>query len=200
MTSTLIETDRLIIRAFTLEDTFTIHRIFETNFDPTIVENSEGLAERRSYVEWSALSHEWFPKMQQAPYGDRAIELKSTGELIGSVGYVALLMPFEQIPGVGSGTRSDYYSPEFGMFWTIDPAHQRQGYATEAVQAMIGYAFRELHLKRIVATTQYMNVASQGVMKKVGMTLIPNPLSEPHWLQVVGVLENGGLPTDKENG
>lgn len=191
MTQIFIETSRLVIRAFTLDDTPTIHRILETNFDPSIVENTGGPAETRSYVEWSALSHEWFPKMQQAPYGDRAIELKSTGELIGAVGFVALLMPFDQIPGVGTGIPSNYYSPEFGMFWTIDPAHQRHGYATEAVRAMIEYAFRKYHLKRIVATTQYANVASQGVMRKVGMTLIHNPLPEPPWLQVVGVLENG---------
>lgn len=138
--------------------------------------------------------------MQQAPYGDRAIVLKSSGALIGSVGYDALLMPFDQIPGIGIGTPSGYYTPEFGMFWTIDTSHQRQGYASEAAQAMIDYAFQRLRLKRIIATTAYSNVGSQGVMKKVGMTLIHNPLPEPPWLQVVGVLENGGLPTDKENG
>ena len=27
--------------------------------------------------------------------------------------------------------------PEFAPFWTIDPAHQGHGYATEAAQAMI---------------------------------------------------------------
>jgi hypothetical protein len=33
-------------------------------------------------------------------------------------------------------------------------------------------------------------MASQGVMRKVGMTITRNPLPEPPWLQLVGVLEN----------
>ena len=191
MTEPFIETDRLLIRAFTADDTPTIHRILNEAFPrETALEHATSLQERREYVEWSALNHEWFPKMVQAPYGDRAIVLKSTGELIGSVGFVALLIPFDQIPGVGSGVPSEYRTTEFGMFWAIDAPHRRQGYASEAVRATIDYAFRQYHLKRIIATTQYDNVASQGVMKKVGMTLVNNPLPEPSWLQVVGVLEN----------
>lgn len=53
---------------------------------------------------------------------------------------------------------------------------------------MIAHAFTDLRLKRIVATTEFDNLESQGVMKKLGMTLTRNPLPEPPWLQVVGVL------------
>ncbi len=56
---------------------------------------------------------------------------------------------------------------------------------------MIDYAFDHLRLKRIIATTEYSNAASIGVMRKVGLTITRNPLSEPPWLQIVGVLENG---------
>jgi len=57
---------------------------------------------------------------------------------------------------------------------------------------MIDHAFSHLHLKRILATTEYENAPSQGVMRKVGMKITRNPLADPPWLQVVGVLENGG--------
>jgi hypothetical protein len=57
---------------------------------------------------------------------------------------------------------------------------------------MIEYAFKHLRVKRIIATTEYANVASQGVMRKVGMKLTRNPYQEPPWLQVVGLLENTG--------
>ena len=58
---------------------------------------------------------------------------------------------------------------------------------------MIDFAFKQLHLTRIIATTDYSNIASQGVMRKVGMKITRNPLPDPPWLQVVGVLENDVL-------
>jgi len=76
------------------------------------------------------------------------------------------------------------------MFWTMDPAHQRRGYTSEAARAMIDHAFQTLRLKRILATTQFDNAASQGVMRAVGMRLARNPWPEPHWFQVIGVLDN----------
>jgi RimJ/RimL family protein N-acetyltransferase len=82
------------------------------------------------------------------------------------------------------------YSPEFGLYYALSPAYQRQGYATEAAQALINYAFTQLHLKRIVATTTYENVASIGVMRKAGMRIEKNPFPDPPGFQVVGILEN----------
>jgi GNAT superfamily N-acetyltransferase len=84
-------------------------------------------------------------------------------------------------------------TPEFGLFYAITPTLQGQGYATEAAQALVDYAFQHLRLKRIVATTTYENAASMGVMRKLGMRFERNPYPEPPWLQVVGVLENGAI-------
>lgn len=187
-----IETGRLIIRPFKTDDLHDIHRIKDDAFGNGDAVNDAGaLAARRSWLDWSSLSHEWFAKMHQPPYGDQAIELKATGTLIGAVGYVPCLGPFGQIPELRDRpSPAAYYTTEFGLFWVIDPRCQRRGYATEAARAMIDYAFNELRLHRIIATTEYENVASQGVMQKVGMTLTRNPLPDPSWLQVVGVLEN----------
>ena len=55
---------------------------------------------------------------------------------------------------------------------------------------MIDDAFTRLRLKRIIATTEYDNHASQVVMHKLGMRLEHNLPPEPHWLQVVEILEN----------
>jgi len=57
------------------------------------------------------------------------------------------------------------------------------------LRAVVDYAFDRLRLKRIIATTAYDNLASIGVMRKLGMRIERNPLPEPRWLQVVGVLE-----------
>jgi predicted acetyltransferase len=72
----------------------------------------------------------------------------------------------------------------------MSPAYQRQGYTTEAVHAMVSYAFGTLKLKRIVATTTHNNAGSMGVMRKLGMRIERNPYLDPPWLQVVGILES----------
>jgi RimJ/RimL family protein N-acetyltransferase len=189
-----IATNRLVIRTFSPDDLPAIHHILDQTFgDGRKVEGSTAWQERQSWLQWSILNQEWLPKLHQPPYGDRAIVLKSTGTVIGSVGYVPLLMPFEQIPELRAATAaSRYNTPEVGLFWVIGLAYQRQGSATEAAQAMITYAFKHMGLKRIIATTEYANVAPQGVMQKIGMTITPNPLPEPAWLQIVGILENPG--------
>ena len=190
MNGEIIETDRLIIRAFVSDDLPVIHRILNQTFE--VDGQPVPLEERRSWLQWSILNQEWFAKLHQPPYGDRAITLKATGEVIGSVGYVPLLDVYEQIPKLCDSTSpSSYTTTEVGLFWVIDPAHQRQGYATEAAQAMIDNAFKQMRLKRIIAATEYANIASQNVMKNVGMTITRNPLPDPPWLQIVGVLDNG---------
>lgn len=194
MSQEVLETNRLVIRAFIPDDLPVIHRILDQTFgDGSQVEDQAALQERQSWLQWSILSQEWLPRLYQPPYGDRAIVLKRTGEVIGSAGYVPLLMPFDQVPELRTSTPSSpYNTPEIGLFWAVDPGHQRQGYAAEAAQALVEHAFRQMGLKRIVATTEYSNIASQGVMGKIGMTITRNPLPDPPWLQVVGVLENPG--------
>ena len=193
MSQNILETPRLLIRSFFLEDLPAIHRILEQTFGAGDKGTEDSaLQERRSWLQWSILNQEWFPKLHQPPYGDRAVVLNKTGKLIGSVGYVPMLDVYDQIPELANAaTPSGFTTPEFGLFWVIDPQYQRKGYATEAAQAMIATAFTEMKLKRIIATTDYSNLASQGVMHKLGMNLSHNPSPQPSWLQVVGILENG---------
>jgi RimJ/RimL family protein N-acetyltransferase len=198
MTPFILETVRLIIRPFAPDDLHVIHRILELTFgDGTKITDEEALSERLSWLDWSRLSAEWLPMMFQPPYGDRAVMLKSTDEVIGAVGLVPCFDVFEQIPGLNrSGSPSTYRVAEMGLFWAIDPEQQRRGYATEAAQAMIDFAFQQLRVKRLIATTEYDNAASISVMRKLGMHIERNPFSEPPWLQVVGVLDH---PIDRES-
>ena len=135
------------------------------------------------------LNYTQLAQLNQPPYGDRAIVLQATGELIGSCGYVPCLNAFAQVPGMAATVEADRVSPEFGLFYAISPTHQRRGYATEAAQAMVDYAFQHLRLRRIVAETNYDNEGSIGVMRRLGMRIGRNSLPEPPWLQVVGVIE-----------
>lgn len=177
-----LRSGRLLIREFTLGDLSAVELLD--------VELAGGLepGERRRWLEWTVLGYAQLDALHQPPYGDRAIELAASGELIGACGYAPCLGPFHQIPGLFVGGAG--YSSEVGLYWAVSPRRQRQGYATEAGAALIRYAFSELHLGRVVATTEYTNTASIGVMRKLGMHLGRNASAEPPWLQVVAHLDN----------
>ena len=189
-----METERLIIRTFRPDDLPAIHQILSKAFpDDPSADAAAAVTARESWLGWSILNQEWLPKLHQPPYGDRAITLKSSGALIGAAGYVPLLAPFGQIPELrGSDVPDGLFTPEVGLYWVIDPEHRRRGYAAEAARGLADHAFTQMHLKRILATTEHDNAASQGVMRRLGMQMARNPLPEPAWLQVVGILWNPG--------
>ncbi len=58
---------------------------------------------------------------------------------------------------------------EAQLGYTFDPAHSGHGYATEAVTAMVAYAFHRLGVRRITAGCFADNLASVRILEKVGM-------------------------------
>ena len=53
--------------------------------------------------------------------------------------------------------------------WALRPEETGQGYATEAVRAMLRICFEELALRRVVASCFVANTASYRLMERVGM-------------------------------
>jgi [ribosomal protein S5]-alanine N-acetyltransferase len=189
----ILETPRLQIRPFTMDDLATIYQILDVELGEANVDanGTTRLRERERWLQWTVLGYKQFARLYQPPYGDRAVTLKATGQVIGAVGYVPCLDAFDQLPHFSvSPTPGALASPEFGLFYAIAPAFQGQGYATEAARALITHAFSQLRVKRVVATTSYDNMASMGVMQKLGMRVEKNPFPDPPWLQVVGLLEH----------
>jgi [ribosomal protein S5]-alanine N-acetyltransferase len=190
-----LETERLLIRPFSMEDLDAIHQMLDiyllsADFGS---EGAKTREERQRWLQWTILSYEELAKLYQPPYGDRAVVLKPTQQVIGVCGFVPCFGPFGQLlsaHAVGQDADAHFNSPEFGLYYALSPANQRQGYATEATKALIAYAFTQLSLKRIVATTTYGNVASIGVMRNMGMRIEKNPSPDPPWFQVIGLLEN----------
>jgi RimJ/RimL family protein N-acetyltransferase len=184
----ILETERLRIRPLAMQDLHVAHEILTNAFpeSPTL-----SLAERRRWLEWTVLSYEQYARLYQPPYGERAIEFKINAQLIGACGFVPSMGAFEQIPGLrdapGDPIRGET-STEFGLFYALSPLYRRQGLATEAARALVRYALHTLQLRRVIATTNYDNEGSVGVMRKLGMTINGNPFAEPPYLQVVGVL------------
>jgi RimJ/RimL family protein N-acetyltransferase len=179
-----LETDRLIIRAFTLEDGETYSRLLDAAFGTGAYGADE---EKRVMFEYQVAADAGLALLHQPPYGDRAIVLRSAGEIVGSVGFAPCLMPFGQLPSFEPSTR---FTSEIGLFWALFPDHQNHGYATEAAAAMVAYAFAQLRLRRIVATTEHDNTRSINVMRRLGMRIDRNPRAEPPWFQSVGILDH----------
>jgi [ribosomal protein S5]-alanine N-acetyltransferase len=194
LTMPILETQRLLIRPFMMEDLADVYQLFDIDLRDADMgsDQMDSLEERAEWLRWAALNPVQLAKLHQPPYGDRAIVLKSSGALIGACGYVPCLNAYEQVPGFAPDDTGNpvRYTPEFGLFYAISPAHRRQGYAAEAARTLVDYAFQKLGLKRIIAETNYDNAGSIGVMQQLGMRIERNPLPEPPWLQVVGVLES----------
>lgn len=81
-----------------------------------------------------------------------AIELQASGACVGDVGLYTNA-EHARLGQVG---------------YTIAPAHQGNGYATEAVGAVIDYAFRTLQLHRLTATLDMTNRASAALLERLG--------------------------------
>jgi len=186
-----LKTDRLIIRPVHEDD---FEAIYQHRRAIGWVDESQTEAEQRAdvrhYTKWLALNHTALARLYQPPYGDRAIVLRATNELIGMCGIVPYISDFSVFPSFGGTDKGGLAQAEVGLMWAISPAHWRQGYASETARALIDYAFNQMGLHRIIATTEYDNLASQAVMRKIGMRLEKNPFPEPPWHQVLGILEN----------
>jgi RimJ/RimL family protein N-acetyltransferase len=64
-------------------------------------------------------------------------------------------------------TSEEHRTAELG--YVIHPAHHGNGYATEACRPLLGLAFEDLGLHRVVAGLDARNVASARVLEKLGM-------------------------------
>jgi RimJ/RimL family protein N-acetyltransferase len=53
--------------------------------------------------------------------------------------------------------------------FTLSSRHQKQGYAAEAVGALVDFLFTEYELRRITATCDALNTASARLLERIGM-------------------------------
>jgi len=121
--------------------------------DPRVVRYTGGQVMDRALA-WrhmAALIGHWHIR----GYGFFSVEDRETGDWVGRVG-----------PWYPEG----WPAPEVG--WTIAPEHWGKGYAVEAGQAAIRYAFDELGWERVVHVIVKGNQQSIAVAKKLGSVLV----------------------------
>jgi RimJ/RimL family protein N-acetyltransferase len=175
----VIRTPRLSIRPLADSDADACRSVVATS----------GEGAFRRWFTWAAAAPAALADLRQPPYGERAVVLAATGELVGLVGLVPSLGPFARLEGAPPGGP---WTPELGLYWALSPRHRGHGYATEAAAALCRELFALLNPKRLVAMTEHANVASQAVMRRLGMQMFAYTDGEPSWFQVVGVL--GSVP------
>ncbi len=181
-----LTTRRLTIRPYTAADLRARHALTQEAFNPAATLDST-----QAWLNWTLANYTQLAALHQPPYGDYAIAITETGEGVGSVGVVPSVVPWAVFPAFDG--EPTLISPEFGLFYAVRAAHRGQQYATEAARALMNFMFRVWGARRVVATTEHTNLASQRVMVKLGMRLYRNPGSDPHWLQVVGVRQHRDL-------
>jgi RimJ/RimL family protein N-acetyltransferase len=151
----LLETERLRLRAFTLDD---VDLLTELDSDPAVMHFiNGGRPTPRAEIEAEYLPA-WLAYYERyAGYGFwAAIEL-ATGEF---VGWLHLRPPDESAPD----------HPELG--YRLRRSSWGLGYATEGSRALVDLAFRELGAQRVFAETMTVNTASRRVMEKAGLRFV----------------------------
>jgi RimJ/RimL family protein N-acetyltransferase len=148
---TVIETERLRLRRFISDD---LGPFFELCSRPEVIRYAqarplESLEQAREYMESVP-----FRDYATHGYGRFACVWKATGEVIGFSG-------IKYVPEIADNELGYRFLPEY---WG-------RGLATEAGRASIDFARDTLRLKRLVALIHPDNVASVGVVTKLGFAL-----------------------------
>lgn len=145
-----LETERLVLRPFTMDDLDGIHAVLG---DAEIMQYYPAPFTReqsRQWIEWN-LGH-----YRDHGHGLWVLESKESGELAGDCGL---------IPQTVDGQR------EVEVGWHVRRDLQRSGLATEAARECVRYAFEELGLTRLISLIRPENVPSRGVAEKLGMSV-----------------------------
>lgn len=104
----------------------------------------------------------------QRSYGIWAVRFVHHRELLGMCG-------LREVRGGGA----------IEILYSLRPRYWRQGLATEAARAVLNYAFEELGIAEVVAYFDDGNVASAGVLRRLGMDELPldgrNARLAGHW-------------------
>ncbi|HMH68325.1 MAG TPA: GNAT family N-acetyltransferase [Pinirhizobacter sp.] len=86
-----------------------------------------------------------------------AMELKDTGQFVGRAG---LMCP--------EGW------PDLELGWMLKPEFRHHGYATEAGEAALQFAFNQMHVQRVISLVRIGNEASDHVAERLGGELVDN--------------------------
>ncbi len=155
----VIETERLLLRTFTVEDA---PLIYELNLDPEVIRYTLDPIKDIDHA-GQVLEQVILPQYALYNHGRWAVHTKPGLEFIGWCGLKA---------------RPERNEIDLGYRF-IKSAWGR-GYATEAAWACIQYGFEKLQLQRIIGRAMPENIGSLRVLEKCGMTYIGEGIVDGH--------------------
>lgn len=150
----MLETNRTIIRKFTLDDIEKVFFMSQEESLKTWIPNQvyDNLDEAKEVIEYLISNYKSLPTNEEALYV-LGIELKETGELIGHVG----------LSSIDEGIEIGY---------AIEEKHQGKGLAKEVVTCVSKWAIDELKLDTVYGCVLKNNIASIKVLEGAGYIYI----------------------------
>ncbi|HET9654399.1 MAG TPA: GNAT family N-acetyltransferase [Kineosporiaceae bacterium] len=150
----MLTTDRLILRRWRDGDR---EPFAAMNADPEVVRHLRGSLDRASSDAFLDRIEAGFARHG---FGLWAVEAEATGQFLGFTGLAVQTFPAHFTPAVEVG-------------WRFARHAWGHGYATEAAEAALRYAFICAGLMEVVSITTKGNERSVGVMRRLGMTSDP---------------------------
>lgn len=148
--TTIIETERLILRTWRKEDAQTY---FQINEDPKVAEFVRGPLTMEQINDFITAVNK---QQEKHGYTLWAVQLKETGELMGFI-------------GLNYTDWEAHFTPAVEVAWRLGSQYWGKGYATEGAKASLDYGFKQCGLKEIVSFTVPLNIRSIRVMEKIGL-------------------------------
>jgi len=147
MSSIIIRTPRLYLSEFSLKDA---QGFFNMNNQPEVMQYTgdvpfESIEETQAFI----LDYNHY---QKYGYGRWSVYRKEDDVYLGFC-----------------GLKHHIDTQEVDLGYRLDRQYWGSGYATEAAQACLDYGFSKLKLNRIIGRTESGNLASIGVLQKLGM-------------------------------
>lgn len=152
----IIETDRLILRAVTDED---LDGMFELDSNSEVHKylgnkTIDSISQAQLYID--SLKSQYIER----GIGRFAAIEKSTGDFIGWSG-----LKFNTGDQETIGDKRDFYD----IGYRLIPRYWNNGYAVESAIALLNYGFKDLEINTIVGAAQIENIASNKVLQKIGL-------------------------------
>lgn len=171
-----LETERLWLRPFSMGDIDEAYQLFDRH--PEVWKYDPG--HPRTKEQRQVLIQKYTQENQPDGFGTLALIEKKKLALIGYAGLERFYL--------ASVNRNQC---EAGIFYKLGYPYWGNGYAMEACQALIDFAFQEMGVTKLIGLTDPENERSIRLLQRLGMQFQPAPRS---WSRsLIGILENFDL-------